>query len=369
MSRRKRPLIVSLILAAVLAGPSCRREATQAQAPTAAELWELAEEALAAGDADQAANLFDQSLALEEDSPKRRSAAIGLLGAARLDLAEALVAGRADPHLAALARAIAAYQAEPPADRGENPYVIVAMADALLVRAAAPPAAPLERPLLLTRADLALAAHYWQAWLWCRQAEAGGDLEGRWMALWRLDHSPAAPAAGSVVQADPDRPRPAVLVHQGSSPLGLEGTDDELLVPGAGESPAPATLHLAAWASGQPATVLMLEGRWTDEALEVNAASDAGALQMVTDALADPDLSAAGATMLGTPEEAQAVALLAERCGYGARLARQGQMLSPAGADPESVDDGGPTQWLRDLVSYVRHARQIGEATSDNLGR
>ena len=372
MKRCRRPqhlrqAVLLLIGALLLAGGACRKVAPKAQQGTdAGGLWDQAETALARGDAAGAQALFKQSLSLESSIAKWRSAALALAGANRLDLAEGLLAGRNEPALTALVQAIRAYRQAPPPGFANVPFVVAAMADGLRVADAAAQATPLDRPIAMTQRDLALVAHYWQAWLYCRQVDSGGEPDGRAMVVWRLAQLASKPPPGWIVQPGGKTPfaeetLPAVLLHQGSSDMGLV-VDEQLAQEDANVLPSmmagPVQLYLAGWPAEGAPTVLVLEGSWQEGVFVVTGASDVTAFRKLAEAVADPAL-VLGQSLVAAGREAGAVTALAAELGLSQRLARQGQVLTIAiQEDASSEADAGAGQWLSDLMSYIRYGRE-----------
>jgi hypothetical protein len=337
------------------------------------QLWDRAQAALAAGDGRGAETLFRQSLAQDAAITKWRSAALALAGAHHLDLAADLLAGHSEPALLALSQAIAAYRQAPPPGFADAPLVVGAMGDALMVAAAAAPAVELDHRVSMTARDLAAAMRYWQAWVYCRQAETGDEPDGRSMLLWRLPQAPAKPPPNYILQVNRGQSKAdsapqgqvrvsyEVLLHESSAPLGLTDSDrladeDSALAAVTG----PAQVCLGVWSAEGPAAVLVLEGTVQEDSFIIQAASDAAAFRKLQEAMADPALVAGQSIAAAGSREADAVVALAEQLGFGSgRLVRQGRLLAPALRDPQPDDDDTDTgQWLCDLVSYIRYGRQ-----------
>lgn len=352
---------IALLAAIVLAG--CEAAPPAPAELTADDLWRQAEQALADGQADAAAELFGRSLALDDTVLRRRDAAMELAAAGCFVHAQSLLFERNEPDLLALFVALHQYQVAPPAGYEDDPYVIWPMAEAIRLQADAA-AAPAEwaevSPLRLSAAYLEQMHATWQCWHYLRWLEMPPDerpSEPRTMVLWALDGLWAADLAADrcIVQDDAGEAGPRTLLHLGGWPLEAEGPSRDAAAQ-VGRAVAQAvTMHWAVWAGPDMLAHLQVAGALNDEGFDVAAVSDKAVYEALLTTVADASWQPARATPSDDAER-EDILRLAERLGRLEQLRSDGDALVVAEA-AENTDYVPSRHWLSDLAGYVRRGR------------
>jgi len=346
---------------ALTGGPvGCRPKDAEAPEPTARELWRRGEIALADGEVAAAAELFGRSLAGESTPDRRREAAERIASAGRPDLAAALVAGQAEPELAALAQAIAIYRQGPPGGYAGEPGVVCVMAEALLANAAAARWAAVTPPRRLSASDLAIIGHHWQKWLLYRRLFSGAEppAPAKAMVLWRRPRAVGLAGGTSERIAHPagTSEDAAALVHLGSWRLGSEDLTYDAVALAQGQAASPAELLFVAWRGRYDLPGLAVRGTMADDGLIVQAASDLERLTALSAVLTDPTI-ATGRVVPRDAAERREILHLAERLHLASCVRADGGALVAVGGDGDGPPDVSSGQWLTDLAVYVRYGR------------